>query len=194
MFFQQITGKAACKLQAAVYYRQITWACIPADSPVRIRCCALRINATVYSTIPVRIPAAIKTTTIDMTTCFRFSIPFCKIPPLGMSIIPSLFPLMQGKRDDVRTKALDIFHTEFFGKYRKIAEDKRVCPRRGHFVFTLAFREYAVPSVREGQDPPLHWDTKEGSVAKFKYLSLESVGATIGRPRALSERPYIRRM
>ena len=33
-----------------------------------------------------------------------------------------------------------------------------------------------------------------GSVAKFKYLSLESVGATIGRPRALSERPYIRRM
>ncbi len=80
MFFQQITGKAACNLQAAVYYGQIICAWIPADSPVRIRCCPLRINATVYSTIPAKIPAAIKTTTIDMTTCFSAAIPFCKIP------------------------------------------------------------------------------------------------------------------
>jgi hypothetical protein len=87
-----------------------------------------------------------------------------------MSIIPSVILFIQGKREDTTAEVLDIFHTEFFGKYRKIAEDKRVCPRRGHFVFTLAFREYGVPSVREGQDPPLHWDTKEGSAVQHSLL------------------------
>ncbi len=37
-------------------------------------------------------------------------------------------------------------------------------------------------------------DKIEGRVAKYKKCPIESVGATISRPRAINDRPYIRRM
>jgi hypothetical protein len=39
-----------------------------------------------------------------------------------------------------------------------------------------------------------HCIKEKGSVAKYEKSSIESVGATISRPRAVNDRPYIRRM
>ena len=41
---------------------------------------------------------------------------------------------------------------------------------------------------------PIMEDKKEGCVAKCVKTTIESVGAIINRPRAVNDRPYIRRM